>query len=82
MGAAGKSRFSYGVSFSFHCKGEFCREMFVKNVVGGEAGICEVKFKVKVGFKVFAEMGQYQSRFEVDLIVFVKRSVRSFLEAV
>ena len=53
--------------------------MFVKNVVGG---ICKVKFTVKVGFKVFAEMGQYQSRFEVDLIVFVKRGVRSFLEVV
>ena len=79
LGAAGKDLISYRVGFSFYCKGEFCREMFVKDVV---RGICKVRFWVKVGFKVFAEMGQYQSRFEVDLIVFVKRGVRSFLEVV
>jgi hypothetical protein len=44
------------VGFSFRCKGEFCRGICVKDVVGG---ICKVRFGVKVGFKVFAEMGQY-----------------------
>ena len=56
LGVAGRDLISCRVGFSFCCRGECWREIFVKDVVGG---IFKVRFEVKVGFKVFTEMGQY-----------------------
>ena len=56
LGLGGEGLIGFGVGFCFRSRGCCRREIFVKDIVGG---VFEVRFGVKIGFKVIAEMGQY-----------------------